>query len=261
MTIKPVFPTILHQNMAELVQDYFLNISKVDTVLTVNSCARGQAVAESDLDFAVLVKPETTQAQIEKIETDWITYSKTQRVISEFRDSNQFAHLHLDIIDGKFNPTVIEVGEASDYFEIEIGNHICYSAPMNRSGSYFKELQSKWLPYYNEDLRIQRFEMSYKACEYDLNHIPYFVKRGLYFQAFDILHRAFQEYLQTLFIANKTYPIAYNKWIKEQITKWLNKPNLYPKLSPVLSIRSIESNEINDKAVLLRELLTDLKNE
>jgi hypothetical protein len=72
------------------------------------------------------------------------------------------------------------------------------------------------------------------------------------------LCKAFQKYLQALFIANKTYPVAYNKWIKEQVVKWLNRPGLYPKLSPILSVSNIESNEINDKATTLRELLNDL---
>jgi hypothetical protein len=101
--------------------------------------------------------------------------------------------------------------------------------------------------------------MTKDACNYDLDHIPFFIKRELYFQAFDILYKAFQEYLQTLFIANKTYPISYNKWIKEQIMRWLNKPDLYPKLPPILSVSNIESCEINDKAVMLRELLDNLE--
>jgi predicted nucleotidyltransferase len=54
------FPTKLHQDSAELIRDYFLALSNVDTVLVVNSCARGKAVPESDLDFAILVKPDTT---------------------------------------------------------------------------------------------------------------------------------------------------------------------------------------------------------
>jgi hypothetical protein len=57
---------------------------------------------------------------------------------------------------------------------------------------------------------------------------------------------------------NETYPIAYNKWIREQVVKWLGKPELYPKLSPILSISNIESDEINDKARMLRELLHNL---
>ena len=60
MTFKPSFPTKLHQDTAELIRDYFLTIPNVDTILIVNSCARGQAVPESDLDFAILINPDTT---------------------------------------------------------------------------------------------------------------------------------------------------------------------------------------------------------
>ena len=255
MTFKPCFPTKLHQDTAELIRDYFLAIINVDTVLVVNSCARGQAVPESDLDFAILIKPGTTPVDIINIENAWQIYLETQPAFLKYKQSNQFAHLHLDIIDGNFKPGIMGNGEPIDYFEIEIGNQICYAAPMDNTGPYFKELQNKWLPYYNEELRQQRLTMSRNACEYDLDHIPFFVKRRLYFQAFDILCKAFQEYLQTLFIANKIYPIAYNKWIKEQIVTWLNKPDLYPKLPPILSISNIESDEIIEKATMLRRLV------
>ena len=261
MTLVPQFPTRLHHDSAELVRDYFLSISNVDTVLVVNSCARGKAVPESDLDFAILVKPGTTVNEIKNIHSSWLTYAATQPTFLSYKKSTPFAHLHLDIIDGNYIPAIIEAGEPIDYFEIEIGNQICYSAAMGNAGSYFLELQQKWLPYYNNDLRLQRLSMTCNACNYDLDHIPFFVKRELYFQAFDVLCKAFQEYLQALFIANKIYPIAYNKWIKEQVVKWLNKPDLYPKLSPILSVNNIESNEINEKAKLLRELLMEVTTE
>ena len=205
-----------------------------------------------------MIKPGVTINEIKKIETDWITYSTDQRILLEYKQSTPFAHLHLDIVTGNYIPAIIEVGEPIDYFEIEIGNQICYSAPMHNTGSYFQELRSKWLPYYDDGLRLQRLTRIQNACNYDLDHIPFFIKRGLHFQAFDILCKAFQEYLQTLFIANKTYPIAYNKWIKEQVVKWLNKPELYPKLSPILSVSNIESEEINEKAKMVRQLLNNL---
>jgi len=75
------------------------------------------------------------------------------------------------------------------------------------------------------------------------------------------LTEAFRKYLQAIFIINKIYPIAYNKWIKEQIVKWLNKPGLYLKLLPILSISNIESNEINENATILRELLFKMPDE
>ncbi len=261
MTFIPKFPTKLHQDVAELIRDYFLAVPGIDTILVVNSCARGQAMPESDLDFAILTRPNTTRDQITSIENSWQIYSKTQPVFLRYKKSNQFAHIHLDIIDGNYTPTGLEKGEPIDYFEIEIGNQICYSAPLDNVGLYFRELQNKWLPYYNEDLRLQRFKMVKDACNYDLDHVPFFIRRELYFQAFDILCKAFQEYLQALFIAHKTYPIAYNKWIKEQVVTWLKKPDLYPKLSPILSVSNIESNQTNDKAKILRGLLNNLTNE
>jgi len=260
MTSKPIFPTNLHQDTAEIVRDYFLRIGCVDTILVVNSCARGVAVPESDLDFAILINPGITPTGIESLEASWLQYSTSQATILRYKKSSQFAHLHLDIINGIYTPKSIEIGEPIDSFELEIGNQIRFSTPMGNAGSYFQELEKKWLPYYGEELRLRRLTTARRACEYDLDHIPFFIKRGLHFQAFDILYKAFQEYLWTLFIANKTYPIAYNKWINEQVLKWLNKPGLYPKLSSILSVSNIESNEINDKADMLRALLNDLTN-
>jgi len=261
MTLVPQFPTRLHHDSAELVRDYFLSISNVDTVLVVNSCARGKAVPESDLDFAILVTPGTTENEMQNIYTTWRTYSATQPTLLDYKQLTPFSHLHLDVIDGTYRPAIIESGEPIDYFEIEIGNQICYSAPMDKAGLYFQALQKKWLPYYDNDLRLQRLTMTRNACNYDLDHIPFLVNRGLYFHAFDILCKAFQKYLQAVFITNKTYPIAYSKWIKEQVVEWLNKPDLYPKLSPILSVSIIESNEINEKANMLREILAKEANE
>ena len=261
MNLKPIFPTTLHEQTAELVRDYFSTISDVDTILVVNSCARGQAVPESDLDFAILITPGTTPKEIRNIEIAWLKYSASQPTILRYKESSQFAHLHLDIVDGIYTPKLIEVGEPIDYFEVEIGNQIRYSAPMGNAGSYFQKLQNTWLPYYSEELRLTRLSATRNACEYDLNHIPFLINRNLHFHAFDILYKAFQEYLQALFIANKTYPIAYNKWIKEQVLKWLNKPDLYPDLCSILSVSNIESNEINDKADMLRALLNNLTNQ
>jgi len=259
MVCKPVFPTKLHLDAAEIVSDYFKNVPETDTVLVVNSCARGQAVPESDLDFAILVSSDTTAAQINIINEAWQTFSGSQPPILKYKQSNSYAHLHLDIIDGNYKPAILEPGEPGDSFEIEIGNQIVYSAPMNNAGPYFQELQHKWLPYYDEALRSVRLAAIQNACKYDLDHIPLLIKRELYFHAFDILAKAFREYLQALFITHRTYPIAYNKWIKEQIVNWLGKPRLYQKLLPILSIINIESDEMNRKGEMLLELLDNLE--
>ncbi len=255
------FPTKLHQDAAEVAADYFLNIPAVDTVLIVNSCARGQAVAESDLDLAILVPPTTSPDELKKMQAAWLSYSENAPAILEFRQSSPFAHVHLDIIDGRYTPGIIDPGEPIDYFEVEIGNQICYSVPLSNAGAYLQELRQEWLPYYHDDLRMSRLSAVQKACNNDLDHIPLLIKRELYFHALYTLTEAFRKYLQAVFIAHKTYPIAYNKWIREQIVKWLNKPGLYPKLLPILSVSKIESGEINEKATLLRELLIEIEDE
>ena len=252
---KIVFPTLLHQAAANQILAYFSTIRSVDTILVVNSCARGQAVPESDLDFAILVEPTTSAEEIATIEDRWAKFSEADTKINAYKSFSKFSHLHLDIITGNYVPTPLELGASVDFFELEIGNHLRYSAPMQTTGSYFKELQSLWLPYYDEALRLERFEMLKTGCEYDLDHIQLFVKRGLFFQAFAILYQAFQKFLQVLFIGARVYPIAYNKWIKYQMEVILEKPALYDKLPPILSLNNMESNEILIKAEMLRQLL------
>lgn len=58
-------------------------------------------------------------------------------------------------------------------------------------------------------------------CIKNLQHLPGFVARRVYFQAFDRLYNAYREFLQALFIARRTHPIAYNKWIREQVEEIL----------------------------------------
>ena len=256
---KPIFPTALHRRAAGVVQAYFSKIPEVDTVLVVNSCARGQAVADSDLDFAILAKPSTTTRKIASIQSRWDKFGATDPEIAKYKATSQFAHLHLDVIAGVYTPTVLELGVASDYFEIEIGNQIRYSAPLGQAGEHFQALRHKWLPYYGEKLREQRLIMLKATCQYDLDHIPRFMARQLYFQAFDILCKAFQEYLQALFVCRRVYPIAYNKWIKYQIEVLLGDPDLYRQLPPILSVSDIEGDEILGKVAIVQSLLDQVR--
>jgi hypothetical protein len=57
-----------------------------------------------------------------------------------------------------------------------------------------------------------------------------------------------------VFISRHTYPIAYNKWIQEQIVECLELPDPYDELSEVLSIADLEGGDILAKAKLLRDL-------
>jgi hypothetical protein len=93
------------------------------------------------------------------------------------------------------------------------------------------------------------------ACAYDLEHVSFFVQRGLYFQALHRLYKAFQEFLQALFIVHRVYPLAYTKWVRMQVEEWLGLPELYRELPTMMSVSSIESGELIGRAGELEDLL------
>lgn len=249
------FPTELHQKATRQIELFFLEQPGIDTILLVNSLARGKATPQSDIDMAILMSRSATVTETKRLERNWSEFLNFDSILKQFRNSGKFAEIHLDIIDGLFEPGIWEKGGSTDFFEVEIGNRLVYSAPLGAKGEHFQNLQTKWLPYYDSKLQKQRFDLSKSACLYELEHIPVFIDRSLYFQAFDRLYMAFQKFLQTLFIKHKTYPIAYNKWIKEQVVDILNLPELYEELPNIISVKKLESIELNDKAIRLAQLL------
>jgi len=251
------FPTLLHQQAAETAFRFFRLQPAVDTVLIVNSVARGQAVPESDLDMAVLVHPETPGEEIARLEALWREEMAANGLLRRFRQSGKHAHIHLDLVTGLYTPAEWDDGGGPDGFELEVGNQLAYSAPMHTAGPYYRRLRAEWLPYYREDLRRQRLAMVRGACACDLEHVPFFVRRELYFQAFDRLYKGFQEFLQALFIARRVYPLAYNKWIRMQVADWLSLPSLYRELPALISVQNIEGAEVIEKAARLAALLEE----
>ena len=250
-----IFPTELHKQATKIVIDFFLGQQNVDTILLVNSLARGKAISESDIDIAILMTQKTNNSEITRLDDVWQDFLNSDPTLIQYKNSDRFAQIHLDIIDGVFEPAIWEDGGGIDFFEVEIGNRLLYAAPLTGEGEYFKKLKLDWLPYYDTTLQTQRLKLAKEACLYDLDHIPLFVKRRLYFQAFDRLYVAFQKFLQTLFIKYKIYPIAYNKWIKDQVVEILKLPKLYKELTNIISVNQIESAELNEKAKALNKLL------
>lgn len=250
-----IFPTELHRQATEVVKYFFLGQQNIDTVLLVNSLARGKATSDSDIDIAVLITPTTNNSETIQLENSWQSFLNSDATLNKYKYSNRYAQIHLDIINGVFEPAIWEDGGGIDFFEVEIGNRLVYSTPLTGEGEHLKKTKLKWLPYYDDQLQRQRLLLAKDACLYDIDHIPLFVKRGLYFHAFDRLYSAFQKFLQTLFIKHKTYPIAYNKWIKYQVVEILKLPELYEELPNIISVNKIESVELNDKAKKLNNLL------
>ena len=73
------------------------------------------------------------------------------------------------------------------------------------------------------------------------------MERGLFSQSFDRLFNVYQEFLQALFISRRTYPIAFNKWIREQIVEILGLPELYQRLPRLFEIQGFKKPRIGCK--------------
>ena len=226
----------------------------MDAVLVTNSCARGQATPASDLDMVVLMPPEILAAERATLEATWQHLRAEHPALQALRRQGPFAHIHLDFSDGQFVPEHWDDGGGPDGFELGVGNLVAYSAPLWARTTAFQELRDRWLPYYGESVRDERLVMVTNACRYDLSFIPFYAERGLYFQAFDRLYKALQEFLQGLFIARRTYALAYNKWIQLQVVDWLGLPEIYAELPKILQITNLESDEVIERATQLTHL-------
>jgi predicted nucleotidyltransferase len=252
------YPTPQHARAAEVITAFFVEHYEIESVLLTNSCARGKATRDSCLDLAILARPDWLSANLAAAEQEWEEFASGNEAIQALRATGKFSHVHLGFVDGVFTPTEQDEAAPPDSFEVSIGNIVVYSAPLwERDGysGYLEEIRRTWLPYYNEDLRRQRLTSVRWFCLNNLHHIPLYVERGLYFQSLDRLHNAHQEFLQALFIARRTYPIAYNKWVREQVVDILGLPDLYPRLTQLFEIKSFESTQLADKARVLEQLL------
>ena len=67
---NPGFPTAVHRQAAGAIVDFAM-ASPVQAVVLVNSCARGTATPESDLDIALLIDPGLPAEDRQLLERAW----------------------------------------------------------------------------------------------------------------------------------------------------------------------------------------------
>ena len=242
------YPTEQHRAGAEAIAGYFDGVPDVDAVLQVGSCARGKAAPDSCLDIAVLVRPEVLATERGSLERGWEEFHRSQAVFREGERLARYGFAEVEFIDGAFVPGEHDYTSGPDEFELEIGNYVAHSVPLLVRSDYWRCLRSTWMPYYGERLRERRLAMVWRCGLNNLDHVPYFTARGLYFQAFNRLYDAFGEFLQALFISRRVYPIAYDKWIREQVEEMLDLPEVYRELPRLFEIGRFESDEMVDKA-------------
>src|SRR5258705_12307184 len=107
LMISPLrFPTVLHREVAELAGDFFSAHAQVDTILVVNSCARGRAVAGSDLDLAVLIMPTAARQEVQSLTKLWQEFIATHPLIYPVPRTGRVYQGHLGGFCGRMGPNV-----------------------------------------------------------------------------------------------------------------------------------------------------------
>jgi hypothetical protein len=248
------YPTTFHADAAGAIVEFFAARNETGAVLLVNSCARGKATSESDLDMVVLVSPGTVT---DGLRADWERFRASDRRIAAFLGFGPFAVLHVDIEEAVIPLPDHPEDEYPDWFELVIGNWCVWGVALWERDGFHERFRSEWLPFYDEDLRRKRLGEVRRQCVDYLSFIPSYVERELYFQAFSRLWRGFQLFLQALFLSRRTYPIAYDKWIHEQVADVLGLPDLYAQLPHLFEISHFESDELVARGALLQRLLDE----
>jgi hypothetical protein len=253
MTTVASYPTQAHERAADAITQFFAARSETDAVLLTNSCARDKATPDSCLDMQVVVRPTA----VPTVGEAFGRFAADSEDIAELARAGRFSDLHLDVSDGVITLAPIEE-EGIPWSEVSVGTFFVYSVPLYVSGERYARLRGEWLPFYDDEIRSARLEAArWFVLENNLARIPWYVERGLYFQALDRFYRAFQGFLLGLHVARRTYPIAYNKWIREQVAENLGLPELYERLPHLFELHRLESRELERKAAILAELVGD----
>lgn len=256
MTHSLAYPTAEHERAAQAITQAFARLEQVEAVLLVGSCARGKASRDSCLDVTILVSPDLPAPVRAGMELHWRDLSQ-EEVFRQLRAVGRYSNVDLDFCDGRFLPNDRGWTDWPDEFELDIGNALVYSAPLWDRGQYLARLKERWLPYYGDGVRQARLAQTLLYCRNNLDHVRLYVGRGLHFQAFFRLAHAFQEFLQALFISRRTYPVAYDKWIREQVVDILAEPGLYSKLVGLFEVEHLESAQLADRAAHMEELVQE----
>jgi hypothetical protein len=192
---------------------------------------------------------------LDALQAEWEAYLRVEPAVQELSRVGAYANLELDFSNGLFSPGYHGWTSGADDFELGIGNLLVYSVPLHQNDAYYDQLKAQWLPYYGDDLRRERMQMVRHYCLNNIDHVRVYVPRGLYFQSLQRLWHAFGEFLQLLFLSRRVYPIAYDKWVSEQVVDILGMPELYPQLTALFEIQHFESDELWLKAECLKQLL------
>jgi hypothetical protein len=255
ITISPQYPTEAHRLASIALVDFFSRSPIVRSIILTCSCARGKATKDSCIDISILTDKSADPGQLTELINKWDTFYQSEGTFRTLQSTGKYSNIDLDFTNGLLseNPNEHNWTSGPDSFELSIGNLFIYSYPLY-GNDYWDNLRNNWIPYYSDSLRLRRLKQTFAFMNNNLEHIPLYTERTLYFQCLKRLYHAFAEFLQALFISKRTYPISYDKHIKEQLVDILKLPELYIELTHILEIQTLESDQIAKNAKALRSL-------
>lgn len=252
---RPAYPSPAHQAAVEAVVDYFAPAYGVQAVLLTGSCARGVAAWQSCVDIVILVSPADRDAFLKHQAPLWKRFLATDPACVSLARQVPWSAVDWEVSSGEWVPGPHGWTTGADNYELEIGNTLAWVHPLLLRGPRFESLQRCYLPYYDEGQRLERLQMVKQFAYNNLDHIVPYAERDLLVQAFKRLYHALEEYLQALFIHRRIYPIAYDKWLREQVVDILQEPALYEKLLSLLAMPALTTRRFRDRVRRLRSLL------
>jgi hypothetical protein len=244
------FPSPEHAAAAWAAVEFVSTLDEAEAISVVGSCARRPDA--NDLDLSVLVADASAGA---RVEAAFATFAADSDVMAELAALGPFIEVDLGAITGEFGPGPRSWTSGPDDFEVAVGNEVAYSVPLWQRDGRLDDLRSRWLPFYGDDLRAERLSDARMYAVNDLDHVPLMIRRDEPFHAFHRLYLAFQGFLQALFISRRTYPIAYDKWIREQVEGILGLGELYECLPPLVGVDRLRMPALTEAADGLRALL------
>jgi hypothetical protein len=243
----------------EEIAAYFDGIPGVDALLLTGSWARGKGnlALGADCDLTLLHN-EGFDLSLRDAYEQW---QGERGQVWNLAFLGPYSRIELHPHNGLFVPKPRYFTTGPDDFELEIGNVLVYSRLVATWTNRYLYLREQWLPYYPEDLRARRLAMVLMYARNNLNHIPPYSLRGLYFQCLKRLHHAVEETIQALFISARRYPIAYDKWVEEQVSEILGRPDIYAALVQAVTIPRLDAPTFQGKAALVHSLLNAIEAE
>jgi hypothetical protein len=246
------YPSPQHAAAAAAVVEFVSKLDGAEAVSLVGSCARRPDA--NDLDLSVLVPDAAAGIRIERA---FAEFAATSKPVADLAATGPFVEVDLGTITGEFGLGPRTWTSGPDDFEVAVGNEIAHSVPLWQRGNRLDDLRERWLPYYDDELRAARLSEARMYAINDLDHVPLMVRREEPFHAFHRLYLAFQGFLQALFIALRRYPIAYDKWIREQVEDMLALPQVYERLPAIVGIDRLAPAQVAARARELRTLLDE----